>query len=255
MSTGTIVQQDAEDFLRKQMDAVRSKGLAPISDTRKIRYADLRAGLLANYNEKGNKSLGTRADGTESVVGLPQLDEFFNYPATPGPSVVSIGTDTGRKFVEERRAQGAGNAVINRSLACLRRMLRLAHEEGKIPQVPIIRLQKEPPARRGFVELNKFEELLAKLPARLQPYILFLYHCGGRSGEGQLIQWEQVDLARAFIRLEDDQTKNKEARIVPLPARLVTMLAAVEPKTGPVLTRQICARSGARLAWRSGWAL
>jgi integrase len=235
ISTKTTVKQEAEAFLRKQMGDVRDKGLAPLSAVRRITYGDLRAGLIANYTERGNKSLKMRADGTETINGLPQLDAFFQFSDdNPGPSVVQIGTDTGRKFVEERQADGAGNAVINRSLACLRRMLRIAHEDGKLQAVPVIRLLKEPPARKGFVELEQFEKLLAKLPAHLQPYVTFLYHCGGRSGEAEQIEWPQVDLHRAIIRLEDDQTKNKDARYVPLPERLVLMLAAMKPKEGRV---------------------
>ena len=235
ISTKTAVKQVAEAFLRKQMADVRDRGLAPLSDVRRITYRDLRAGLLANYTERGNKSLKLRANGEETINGLPQLDAFFKFSAeNPGPSVVQISTDTARKFVEERQAEGAGNAVINRSLACLRRMLRIAHEDGKLQAIPVIRLLKEPPARRGFVELPQFEELVAKLPAHLQPYITFLYFCGGRSGEAELIEWTQVDLHRAIIRLEDDQTKNKEPRFVPLPERLVLMLAAVNPKEGRV---------------------
>ncbi|HYM76115.1 MAG TPA: site-specific integrase [Candidatus Dormibacteraeota bacterium] len=235
ISTKTTVKQVAEAFLRKQMADVRDRGLAPLSDMRRITYRDLRAGLLANYTEKGNKSLKMRPNGEETITGLPQLDAFFKFSSeNPGPSVVQIGTDTARKFVEERQAEGAGNAVINRSLACLRRMLRIAHEDGKLQAVPVIRLLKEPPARRGFVALPQFEDLVAKLPAHLQPYITFLYFCGGRSGEAELIDWTQVDLDRAIIRLEDDQTKNKEPRFVPLPERLVLMLAATDKKEGRV---------------------
>ena len=60
----------------------------------------------------------------------------------------------------------------------------------------MIRLLKEPPARRGFLELPKFEELLAKFPRISKTYITFLYFCGGRSGEAELIEWSQVDLER-----------------------------------------------------------
>ena len=153
----------------------------------------MRAGLLANYTERGNKSLRTRASGEETIPGLPQLDTYFGYSDdNPGPSVVQIGTDTGRAFVEQRQAEGVGNAVINRSLACLRRMLRIAHEDGKLPAVPIIRLLKEPPARKGFVELAKFDELLGLLPTHLKPYVCFLYHCGGRSeAEAAQVDWAQ----------------------------------------------------------------
>ena len=42
MSSGTKVKAEAEDFLRKHMDSVRNQGLTPLSDTRRITYADLR---------------------------------------------------------------------------------------------------------------------------------------------------------------------------------------------------------------------
>ena len=114
-------------------------------------------------------------------------------------------------------------------------MLRLAHQKNKLQSVPHIGLLKEPPARRGFVRLEKFEELIRLFPTHLQPYVTFLYYCGGcGGGEAELIEWPQVDMTRRVIRLEGDQTKNEEARHVPLPSRLVDMLAAVEPKQGRV---------------------
>jgi integrase len=113
-------------------------------------------------------------------------------------------------------------------------MFKLAYEERKIQSLPVIRLLKEPPARRGFLELPKFEELLAQFPPNLKPYITFLYFCGGRSGEAELIEWSQVDLERKLIRIEDDQTKDKQAREIPLPQRLVLMLERIEPKQGRV---------------------
>ncbi len=102
---------------------------------------------------------------------------------------------------------------------------------------------------KGFVELAKFEELLAVLPPHLQPYIMFLYHCGGRSGEAELIEWSQVDLEHGFIRLEDDQTKNDEARIVPLPKHLIAKLWAIEPKEGLVFDT-----TNLRKEWQKGCA-
>jgi len=55
-----------------------------------------------------------------------------------------------------------------------------------------------------------------------------------RLGEAEAIEWPPVDLTVPCIRLEEDQTKNDEARIVPLPPVLVKILKAVEPKTGRV---------------------
>jgi integrase len=147
---------------------------------------------------------------------LKQLDEFFGFSTdNPGPPVSQITTDLAREFAQKRREQGVGTAWINRSLALLRRMLMVAREDGKVQIVSKIRLLKEPPARQGFLELKKFNELVNLLPTHLRPLITFLYYCGVRVGEALQIEWRQVDLDRRLIRLEEDQTKNAEARTVP----------------------------------------
>ena len=88
--------------LRRLM-AERDSGAPNLEDTKRITYSDLRAGLLANYVERGNRSLMMRADGESTVMGLPQLDKFFGFDTdNPGPSVSAIGTDTAREFVEQR---------------------------------------------------------------------------------------------------------------------------------------------------------
>ncbi|MGA9155317.1 MAG: site-specific integrase [Candidatus Sulfotelmatobacter sp.] len=236
VSTGTPVQQKAAVFLRKLLTD-RDAGRAPATEARKLTYANLRKGLLDNYVERGNRSLKTTADGEESINGLKQLDDFFGYgPNNPGLPVRTITTETGRKFTRQRLAEGVGTAMINRSLACLRRMLRIAQEEGRIHFVPKIRLQKEPPARKGFLEMEKFNQLLRLLPTHLRPLITLLYYCGVRVGEALQIEWPQVDLEAQLIMLAEHQTKNAEARTVPLPSVLVMMLAAIEPKRGKVFS-------------------
>ena len=115
------------------------------------------------------------------------------------------------------------NATVNRSLSCLRRMLKLAHEDSKLQFIPKIRFLKEPPARKGFVEQDKFDELIALLPTHLRPLVMLLYYCGVRVGEARQIEWPQVDLVAHIIRLEEEQTKGEEARIIPLPSVLVAV--------------------------------
>jgi integrase len=244
VSTGKSVKQEALGVLRRLMGD-SERGLASPAELKKITYSDLRAALITNYTERGNKSLAQRADGTESIVGLPQLDKFFGYEEStdgegkpgvksPGVSVTRLTTDAARAFAKKRSAEEAGPAMINRSLALLRRMLRIAHEDNKIQTVPKIRLLKEPPARKGFLELAKFEELSALLPSHLRPLVLFLYWCGVRLGEALSIQWEQVDLSAGLIRLEEDQTKNSEPRVVPLPSVLLNELRGAATKQGRV---------------------
>jgi integrase len=234
-STRTTVAKEAEAILRQKMgDAER--GLTPASALKKIRYGHLRQALLDDYAAQGYKSLQTLADGSETIWGLKNLDEFFGYkpPKELGEPVTAITTDAARKFARQRQAEGVGNAFINRSLAKLRRMLNIAYEDGKISAVPKIRMLKEPAARKGFLPRDQFESLLAALPEKLRPLITFLYYCGVRLGEAQQVDWSQVDLESGLIRLEEEQAKSGEARTVPIPDVLIEMLKPMELKQGLV---------------------
>ncbi|MGA8540100.1 MAG: tyrosine-type recombinase/integrase, partial [Terriglobales bacterium] len=171
----------------------------------------------------------------EMIGGLRQLDSFFNYSAdNQGPPVTALTTDCARAFAKRQLAAGFSTATINRSLSCLRRMLAIAREDNKLQLVPVIRLLKEPRARKGFVTQKQFDELLAALPSHLRPLIQFLYWCGCRLGEARAIQWEQVNLKERLIRLEAEQTKTDEPRVIPLPSVVAAQLARIEPKVGKV---------------------
>jgi integrase len=100
--------------------------------------------------------------------------------------------------------------------------------------VPKIRLLKNSPARKGFLAKEKFDVLISFFPVNLRPLVTFLYYCGVRLGEALEIEWRQLDLRTARIRLEEDQTKNSEAHTLPLPDVLVKMLKQIKPKEGKV---------------------
>lgn len=236
VSLKTDVKEAAKRELRRLMGN-SERGAAPENQTRKLRYGHLRQALLDDYTTRGNKSLQTLADGSETIWGLAALDEFFGYSKTSlGSPVASITVDSIRKFIRKRQENKIGNAAINRSLALLRRMLHIARTDGKIQFMPVVRLLKEPPARKGFLARAQFEHLLSKLPVHLRPLVTFLYYCGVRIGEATQIEWSQVDLQAGLIRLEVEQTKTSEARIVPLPDVLVQVLETVKKKEGLVFS-------------------
>jgi len=240
VSTKTEVKEEAKKTLRRLMGDTE-RGIAPENELRKVRYAHLRAALLQNYLERGNKSLQTMADGSETIWGLKPLDDFFEYepsknggPEKPGVPMTKLTTDAARDFARERLEEGLSNDTVNGSLRLLRRMLNIAYEDKKIQVVPKIRLLKSSAARKGFLAKQQFDVLISFIPANLKPIVTFLYYCGVRLGEAKQIEWSQLDLKAALVRLEEDQTKNSEARTIPLPDVLVKMLKGIEPKDGTV---------------------
>src|SRR5712691_7537911 len=227
-SSKTESRQQAEALLRKRLSEAED-GHAQLD--KKLRYEDVRASLLLEYSNKQNKSLRQQKNGEVSIGGLKHLDRFFK-----GVLVSRIDTDLIQKFVQQRIAEGAERPTVNRALALLRRMFYLAKEHGKIQNIPYFPMQKENPARQGFVTNEEFRRLLEALPLRFHPLVNFLYFTGTRSGEAQQITWNQVDLNQHQIRLEAEQAKNSEARILPLPNELMDQLRAIpiESRTGLV---------------------
>jgi len=83
----------------------------------------------------------------------------------------------GKRPIHHRRSDAVGLTSLGKVALrvggdpcdCLRRMLKIANEDGKFESVPQVRFLKEPPARRGFLEQEKFEELVGLLPTHLRP--------------------------------------------------------------------------------------
>jgi integrase len=98
-------------------------------------------------------------------------------------------------------------AAINRPLAMLRHLLRLAHEEWEVLQVvPRIRLEKEPQGRLRWLEAAE-EVRLLKACRRLEDgwllaIVVVALETGLRRGELLGLTWERVDFGRGVIRLE-----------------------------------------------------
>jgi hypothetical protein len=72
------------------------------------------------------------------------------------------------------------NGTINRELAVLTKMLRLAYENRKLLRLPVIRTLKEAAPRQGFFEREQFLAVRARLPEDLQVAVSLAYAFGWR---------------------------------------------------------------------------
>jgi integrase len=150
----------------------------------------------------------------------------------------SICADDVRDFTRRRQSENAGAAIINRSNALLRRMLVLAHREGKLQEVPYVPMLKEPEPRQGFLHPAKFSELHDAMPENLQPLLFYLYLTGCRTAAAKKVDWTQVSFngERVEILLRAEQVKNKRPLLLPLPDKLADALrkTLLKKRTGQV---------------------
>jgi integrase len=213
-STKTTDSRKANKILRTRLVAI-DKGESV--DFRTMRYEDLRALLVADYQSHGKITPQDGKYGRKNM--LKPLDEFFT-----NVKVSAITTDMLRKFVAARKSEGVSGPTANRNLALLRRMFMLAIKEGKLQSKPYFPMEKESKPRKGFVERPEFEQLRDTLPEHLHPLVTFLYESGCRYGAATEIMWEWVKLEEGIIEIPAGVTKNDDALTLPLSTELLSML-------------------------------
>jgi integrase len=132
------------------------------------------------------------------------------------------------RYIDGRREEHASNATINRELACLKRMYRLAYRSTppRVTSVPHFPHLKENNVRQGFVTPEQYENLVAHCPDLwLRAMLETAYNYGWRASELLNLRVCQVDLGSRTIRLEPGTTKNQEGREVTIESgRLLELL-------------------------------
>jgi integrase len=118
----------------------------------------------------------------------------------------------------------SANATVNREVATLGRMLSLGVDAGKLSRKPRFQMLAENNVRQGFLEHGDFLELVGNFPEHLRPLVEFLYLSGWRKGEAAKLEWRDVDLNDKSVRLRIENSKNKEARILPLTGKLLKIV-------------------------------
>jgi integrase len=143
-------------------------------------------------------------------------------------------------------------AAVNRELALLRHLLRLAHEEwGALAAVPKIRLEKEPQGRLRWLTPEEAIRLLAECREAKNPgladLVEFCLFTGLRQAEALGLTWDRVDRSRGVVLLE--LTKSGRRREVPLNSEADAVLVRRSPRTTGLVFG-----TASWYVYRSSWA-
>jgi integrase len=205
--------KDAENLLRQRLVEIEAGSYAGAL-AEKLTVGELLDDLIADFEENGKS-----VEWMRYVAG--HLRPFFGHARA-----TQIQSRHLRAYIKHRRTEGVGNSTINRELARLKRAFNLAREATppRVKWVPNFPKLTEPPARRGFFEYEEFLTMRSQLPEHLRPVITFAYYTGCRKGEILNLRWDQVDSLAKLVRLEPGETKNDEARTIPLIGELHEML-------------------------------
>lgn len=207
-SSGCALKRDALLILQERAGkAATGQPIVPRMD--KVSYEDARADLLTHYEVRGSRDL------EEAGYRLAHLDRRF-----AGWRLGAIGPAEVEAYARQRLEQGATAGTVNRELATLRTMLRLACDHGKLARVPKIGQLREAAPRSGFVTRPQFDAIARHLPLELQAAALVAFVYGWRKREILDLELRHLDLAAGTLRLDPGTTKNGEGRVVHLTPEL-----------------------------------
>jgi integrase len=185
---------------------------------KRLTYREMRDAYMDFCELKERKSLRFDKDGSPYLDKVKRLDGFFEDYLTR-----AITSDALRKFTLQLQGEGKQGSTVNRSLATLRTMFRMAIRERKIglDAMPVFTFLTEPKPRQGLLEQKKYPELLASLPDYIKTVLALGFFTGMRRGEVLSLQWEHIDLDERLIKLDPDLTKSGESREISHERRVV----------------------------------
>ncbi len=203
-STGTIDKREAQRKLREREGQVAA-GLYSGALVERTRFEDLVQGIRQDY------SVNERKSGRWLEDFIKHLSVYFKRSRAS-----AITTDQIKGYIAKRRGQEAANGTINRELACLKRMFRIAtlHTPPLVARVPHIPMLEEHNIRSGYFTHEEFLAVRGALPDYAQVAVTLAYYTGMRIGEVLGLKWSQVDLVEAKVTLAPIQTKTEQPRVL-----------------------------------------
>ncbi|PTN09979.1 site-specific recombinase XerD [Nitrosomonas aestuarii] len=209
-SAGTESRQDAEALLAKiRLEAFREHhfGIKPQRTWQEavVRYLTVKASL------KSYRDVQRICRMLDPYLGKLTLNQ--------------INGDMIWFIVQERLKTGNTPATVNRYLALIRNLLKMARDEWQwIDSIPKIRLMPGEVERDRWLTREEAGRLIDAAPDHLAALIRFALATGCRAREITGLEWNRVDLNRRTAWL--NKTKNGTPRGVPLNKDAIAVLEA-----------------------------
>lgn len=213
-STRSPLKSAATSLLRLREGEI-GQGRLPALKAERTTFEELAELFLQDYQINGRKTLQRAQELTATL-----RKTFGQFRAC------RMTSEHIRTHIIRRQSEGVTNGTINRELAALKRMYRLASQQTPplVLTTPHIPHLQENNVRQGFFTEDEFKVLRAVLPDHVKMPLIMAYWTGMRAGEVLRLQWNQLDLERGLLRLEPGTTKNNQGRLIPLSKEVVEAL-------------------------------
>ena len=167
------------------------------------------------YSKQNKKSW------TRDEVSLRSLGPFFK-----GKTIQDIGPELIERYKAKRKTE-VSPATVNRDLAFLKTMFNKAVEWGRLESSPVknVKKFKEPNSKERILCPDEMKRLIDAANNHLEPILIIALNTGMRRGEILSLKWENIDLSKRCIHLED--SKSGKSRDIPMNGLVIEVLSVI----------------------------
>ncbi len=156
-------------------------------------------------------------------------DEFSLISLSPffkGKTIQDIGPEFVERYKAKRKTE-VSPATVNRDLAFLKTMFNKAVEWGRLESSPVTNVKKfkEPNYKERTLNASEMARLIDAATNHLEPILIIALNTGMRRGEILSLKWENVNLSKRCIHIED--SKSGRSRDVPMNGLVVEAMSSI----------------------------
>jgi len=137
-------------------------------------------------------------------------------------------------YQAKRKAEGYSDSYIDQEIGAARTVVNKAFYDGLVSGDVVLVFKKVGKllkngsnARKRVLSSEEFDSLLKALPLHTRSIVATGYYAGMRKGEVVNLTWDKVDLRNRIIRLDASDTKDREARQIPIGEKLYGILSNI----------------------------
>jgi integrase len=137
-------------------------------------------------------------------------------------------------YQAKRKAEGLSDSYIDSQIGAARTMINKAFDNDLVggDVVKVFRrvdnlLKGNANARDRVLTSDEFNRLMEALPSHTRAIVATGYYAGMRKGEVLNLTWSHIDMKNRIIQLEASETKDREARKIPICDGLYDILVSI----------------------------
>jgi len=244
-SAGSAERRDADRLLRQRLREIQGEQFVG-PQIERVTVSE----LLQQY--KTHRELNGAKSPDRFGSHLKRVDEFFG--SVRACDVTTAALESWAEAKMKPRGPYA-RATVKQWLALLRAAMRLPAKRGipvKVPAFPTIEVKN---VRKGFLEPEEFQAVVAALDLPWADIARFAYETMWRLSEILTLTWDMVDRRNGIITLPD--SKSGEPRVIPIIGELVDVLERrwAARAVGRMLSPFVFHRRGRRIqSFRKRWS-